>query len=262
MKNLLHSVNTDQVHFIRNATMILNYAGHRILVDPMFSLKAAFGSISGKEKSPLVDLPIPISEIMKDVDLVLVTHTHPDHFDEEAIKILDREIDLINQPADQDTMQKLGFKNAKTIQDQLSWKDIKIIRTIAEHGTGSVLNMMGEVSGFILQAAHHPGIYIIGDAVWTNDIYQNIKKYQPDYIIANTGGARMPGYEATPILMDEAQAMSLIQESGDAKVIAVHMDAIDHCRTTRDILKKEAEKYKFKEDKLLIPLDGQTLPLR
>lgn len=38
----------------------------------------------------------------------------------------------------------------------------------------------------------------------------------------NSGGAIMPGgNDATPIIMDELQVMALIQESGDAKIIAV-----------------------------------------
>lgn len=252
----------ESIQLIRNATMVLNYGGHKILVDPMFSPKGGLVSIAGKEKSPLVDLPIPISEIVRDVDLVLVTHNHLDHFDGEAIKNLDKKIKLIHQPADHDAIQKLGFKNAETINKEITWKDIKITRTIAEHGTGRVLKMMGEVSGFVLQAKNQPTIYIVGDAVWTEEIYQNIRKYDPDYIIVNTGGAKMPGFEATPIIMDEKQAIALVQESGKAKVIAIHMDAIDHCYTTREILKKEAVKFDISSQKLLIPSDGEVIELK
>ncbi len=37
--------------------------------------------------------------------------------------------------------------------------------------------------------------------------------------------------------MQEEQAIALITESGNAKVIAVHMEALDHCRTTRASLR-------------------------
>ncbi|WP_437917911.1 MBL fold metallo-hydrolase [Sphingobacterium sp. LRF_L2] len=251
----------DTFRLIRNATMIFNYAGHKILVDPMLSPKGAFGSIGGEIKSPTVDLPVPVSEIVENIDLVLITHTHPDHLDAEGIAHLDKNTKLINQPADEEAIQKLNFTNQETLTDATVWKNIKITRTIAEHGTGRVLDLMGKVSGFILEAENHPTIYIVGDAVWTDDIYQNIKKYQPNYIIVNSGGAKMPGFDATPIIMDEQQTMSLIQESGDAKVIAIHMDAIDHCRTTREILKKEAQKYNISSDKLLIPADGAFISL-
>lgn len=69
------------------------------------------------------------------------------------------------------------------------------------------------------------------------------------------------GYDATPIIMDERQVMALIQESGNAKIIAVHMDAVDHCLTTRAVLRKEAKKMKIGNDKLLIPEDGEIISL-
>lgn len=72
----------------------------------------------------------------------------------------------------------------------------------------------------------------------------------------------MPGFDATPIIMDADQAMSLIQESGNAKIIAVHMDVIGHCYTTRGILKVKAKEFNIGSDKLIIPTDGEIVDLR
>lgn len=85
--------------------------------------------------------------------------------------------------------------------------------------------------------------------------------HKPGYIILNSGGAAMPGFDATPIIMDADQAMSLIQESGNAKIIAVHMDVIDHCYTTRGILKVKAKEFNIGSDKLRIPADGEIVDL-
>lgn len=253
---------SDNFRLIRNATFTIEYAGHKILVDPMFAPKNSTESVFGKLKNPLVDLPAPIRDIVENVDLILLTHTHFDHFDMEAVKHLDKSLKFVNQPADRDTIQKLGFKNAETLTTSIQWQNIKITPTNAQHGTGSVLELMGNVTGFILEAENHPTVYIVGDAVWTEEIYRNIKKFQPDYIIVNTGGARLPKLELTPIIMDETQAMSLIQESGKAKVIAIHMDALDHCKTTREVLKKEAKKYKIDHNKLIVPEDGEIILIR
>jgi len=253
---------TDSFRLIRNATFTMEYGGHKILVDPMFAPKYTFESIAGKSRNPMVDLPVPATSIVKNVELMLVTHTHFDHFDIDAVKHLDKSLKVIHQPADRDTIQKLGFKNAETITKTIQWKNISITPTKAQHGTGRSLELMGDVTGFVLEAENHPTIYIVGDAVWTEEIYLNIKKFQPDYIIINTGGASVPGMESTPIIMDEVQAMSLIQESGNAKIIAIHMDAVDHCKTTREVLEAEAEKQKIGKDKLLVPKDGETIKLK
>jgi L-ascorbate metabolism protein UlaG (beta-lactamase superfamily) len=249
------------IQLIRNATLVVHYAGKKILVDPMLMPKDSFDPLAGKARNPMVDLPTSIEEIVKDVDLVLVTHTHPDHFDPVASQTLDKSIKLINQPADEAYFQKEGFTNAETLQDSIVWKDITIYKTGGEHGSGEILKQMGTVSGFVLKAENQPTIYIAGDTIWIDEVGQNIRKYKPDYIIANSGGAAFPGFESTPVLMDEEHTMALIKESGEARVIAVHMGALDHCRTTRDSLRQKANELRIGEDKLLIPKDGEVIML-
>src|SRR5690606_34598098 len=154
-----------------------------------------------------------IKEIVKDVDLVLVTHTHTDHFDPVASQTLDKSIKLINQPADEVYFQKEGFMHAETLQDSIVWEGITIYRTGGEHGSGEILKQMGTVSGFVLKAENQPTIYMAGDTIWIEEVKHSIHKYKPAYIITNSGGAAFPGFESTPILMDEEQTMSLLNES-------------------------------------------------
>ncbi len=240
---------------------MVHYAGKKILVDPMLMPKESIDPLAGKARNPMVDLPSSIEEITKDVDLVLVTHTHPDHFDPVASATLNKSIKLINQPADEEFFQKEGFTNAETVQESTVWNGITIYRTGGEHGSGEILKQMGTVSGFVLQAENQPTIYIVGDSIWIDEVEQSIQKYKPDYIVTNSGGAAFPGFEATPILMDEEQTVSLIKESGNAGVIAVHMDALDHCRTTRTTLRQKAEESGIAKEKLIIPQDGEVIAL-
>lgn len=249
------------LQLIRNATLVLEYAGKKILVDPMLSPKGDIESWAGIETNPTVELTMPVNEIVKDLDLVLVTHTHDDHFDKAASKILDKSIELMNQPADKAFFEKEGFSNAVVLDNNTLWNDISITRIEAQHGTGEVLEMMGKTSGFVLEAKNHPTVYIVGDAIWTEDIKKTIKKFEPDYIVVNSGGAQIQGFENTPIIMDEMETMTLIGESGKAKVIAVHMDALDHCRTTRNSLSQKAAEFNIGADKLMIPQDGEVITL-
>lgn len=257
-------INSDtkpSVQLIRNATLVIEYNGKKILVDPMFSPKGTIDSWAGIQRNPTVELKMPLEEIVKDVDLVLVSHSHEDHFDKFASQKLDKSIDLIIQPADVDFFKKENFTNATVLEDNKVWNGINIHRIEGQHGSGEVLKMMGKTSGFVLQAKNQPTVYIVGDAIWTEDIKKTIKKFKPDYIIVNSGGALIQGFENVPIIMDEAQTMELIKNSGKAKVIAVHMDALDHCRTTRSSLKKKAAELKISTDKLMIPGDGEMIRL-
>ncbi|KAA3436751.1 MBL fold metallo-hydrolase [Rufibacter hautae] len=249
------------IQLVRNATLVINYAGQRILVDPMLMPKDTIDSFTGKARNPMVELPMPIDEIIKDIDLVLVTHTHPDHFDPAASEALDKSVKLINQPADEEYFQNAGFTNAETVSDSTEWNGISIHRTGGEHGSGEVLKHMGTVSGFVLKAENQPTVYIVGDSIWIEEIEQSIQKFKPDVIVTNSGGAAMPGFEDTLILMDEEQTMSLIKASSEAKVVAVHMEALDHCRTTRASLRQAAEKSGIVNSKLLIPQNGEEVAL-
>ncbi len=251
----------NSIQLIRNATLVINYAGKKILVDPMFSPKDAFDPFAGKARNPMVELPMAVEEIIKDVDLVLVTHTHPDHFDPVAIEVLDKSIKLINQPADKKFFKKASFSQAEAIEDHLTWNGIDIYRTHGEHGSGEVLQHMGIVSGFVLKAKDQPTIYIAGDTVWIKEVEQTIETFKPDYIVTNSGGAAMPGFESTPIMLDEEQTIALVNASGNAKVIATHMGALDHCRTTRASLQSKADQSGIPKNKLLIPQDGESISL-
>jgi hypothetical protein len=62
--------------------------------------------------------------------------------------------------------------------------------------------------------------------------------------------------------MDEKQTMALIAASGKAKVIAVHMDALDHCRTTRLSLGKAADKNQIPKEKLIILKDLEIFDIK
>jgi L-ascorbate metabolism protein UlaG (beta-lactamase superfamily) len=63
------------LQLVRNATLLIEYAGKRILVDPMLSPKGAIESWAGIQRNPTVELKMPAEEIVKGVDLVGDTYT-------------------------------------------------------------------------------------------------------------------------------------------------------------------------------------------
>lgn len=253
---------TNTVQLIRSATLKLNYAGRTFVVDPMLSAKGEFRSFAGVEKNPTVPLPLPVEEIKKNVEFVLVTHTHIDHFDPAASAAFDKSTQLYIQPTDAAFFVTEKFLNAKPVNDSIVDGNIAIHRTSGQHGKGAVGDRMGNVSGFVLKAAGHPTIYIVGDCIFTDEILGNIKHYDPDYIIVNAGGAFITNFQVDgPIIMDESQVVQTAASSAKAKVIAVHLEALDHCPVTRVSLRNKASFLRIGEDKLLIPKDGEIIKL-
>ncbi|MFP3458551.1 MBL fold metallo-hydrolase, partial [Psychrobacter sp. SIMBA_152] len=76
-----------KIQQIRNATVVLDYAGTRLLVDPYLAEQGAYPGFEGTANShlrnPTAPLPMPVAEII-DADAVILTHVHPDHWDEAA----------------------------------------------------------------------------------------------------------------------------------------------------------------------------------
>jgi L-ascorbate metabolism protein UlaG (beta-lactamase superfamily) len=249
------------LQLIRNATIKISYAGKTILVDPMLSSKGAIESFAGIARNPTVDLTISIDTILENVDFVLITHTHPDHFDTLARERLPKNIKLFCQPADKAIMKKANFVNTEVVETQTTFQNITLTRTDGKHGSGEILTQMGEVSGFVLQAENEPTLYIVGDSIWLEEVENAIATFKPEIIITNSGGAIMPGFEKNPIIMNEEQTILLAQHANNAKVIAVHLESLDHCGVTRKSLRQKAREQGIDDNRLIIPTDGQLVTL-
>ncbi len=59
--------------------------------------------------------------------------------------------------------------------------------------------------------------------------------------------------------MDAEQTVAVCEAAGEAQVVAVHFESLDHCATTRADLRQLADQRGIPHDRLLIPADGETL---
>lgn len=248
-----------EIQLIRNATLRLNYGGHRILIDPFFAPKHSRDSFVGVSRNPTVDLPLSQEAIMADIELVIVSHLHADHFDAVAQEAIPKNWQLICQPGDESTINEMGFTDVKPLSDSITWNGIKISRTEGEHGSGIWKDRMGSVMGFVLEAPGEPRVYWAGDTILVDSVTQAIGTYQPEIIITHSSGAAFE--EDSPILMDTAQTIQICKIAPQAKVIAVHMDSLDHATVSREDLRTAADEANVSLTQLLIPQDGDLLQL-
>lgn len=247
-----------KIQLIRNATVKIHYAGQVLLVDPMLGEKHTFMSfvVPNQNLNPTVDLTLSTEEILQDVDTLLLTHAHPDHFDPPAIAALNKDLAIYIQEFDKESVEKAGFNKISVVQNTAQHNGIMISKTDGKHGPDALLSALGQVSGFVLQADNQPTIYIVGDCLWASEIEAAIEKYNPDIIITNSGGARFMG--DSQILMDEQDTIKVAQKAPQATVVAVHMNALDHCKTTRTVMR---DAVKNAAVNVLIPEDGELIEL-
>ena len=249
-----------EIQLIRNATMKITYAGRTILTDPMLSTKGEFRSFAGIAQNPTVDLPISVEEILSGVDFVVVSHNHPDHIDPTAVAALPKATPVLCQPVDERHLMDQGFLSVKPIETSHVWEGITITRTGGMHGTGEILELMGQVSGFVFQAPDEPTVYWVGDSVLCEPVADIISSFTPDIIITHSGGARIPGYNI--IVMDAEQTIKTAQAAPKAVIVAVHLESLDHCEISRDALRRMADQTSISPSRLVIPADGETVKFR
>lgn len=260
-----HKLNLQQV---RNATVKITYGDTTFLIDPMLAKKGAYPGFENTYRSnlrnPLVDLTESPEQVIAGVDAVIVTHTHLDHWDDAAQKVLPKDIPLFAQhEEDAQLIRSQGFKNVRVLTDQAEFGGVKIIKTGGQHGTDEMYAVpalakpLGEAMGVVFQAPGYKTLYLAGDTIWRKEVDQAIEKFQPEVIVLNAGKAKMSGYEGS-IIMGEEDVLRAAQVAKDAKIVAVHMDAINHMSLTRDELRSYVKIHGI-ENRVDIPADGASL---
>lgn len=244
-----------KLQLIRNATLRIQYANLELLVDPMFSDAKANPPVintANDRRNPLVPLPFSTGQLHPDV--VLVTHLHPDHWDQAAMEALPKTTPILCQPGDEDTLASQGFTTVTAVRETLEYEGVTIIRTGGQHGTGEIGQMMGQVSGFIMKAEGQPTLYIAGDTIWCDEVKEALDDHHPDMTVVNAGGARF--LTGDPITMDESDVIDLLRYAPYTKAIAVHMEAINHCLVTREELSSRLAAEGLRAQ-IEIPQDGE-----
>ncbi|KOA19801.1 metal-dependent hydrolase [Clostridium homopropionicum DSM 5847] len=247
-----------KVQLIRHATLIISLNSKRILVDPMLSetnSMAPIPNVPNQNYNPLVDLPIAVSNIIN-CDAVLLTHIHRDHFDDAATKLLPKNIPMFCQPEDETNLLSYGFTYVHPIHDSYTWNNITFNRTGGKHGHGFIAKKMAPVSGFIISCPEEPSVYIAGDTIWCKEVEKSIEKYNPHIIICNCGAAQFRF--GRPITMTSKDLYKLRYKFEKIKIVAVHMEAWNHCRLSRKDLKIYLASENI-EANVFVPKDGEIL---
>ena len=260
-----------KIHHLRNATFVIESGSNHILIDPYLSEKGKlppFAYFRHKpKKNPIVSLPDNASQILDKVTHCLITHsqkwgiellTHTDHLDNSGKAFLQKNnIPVVCRQQDAAYMKKNGIRVEAELNywqaEQLFGGQITAVP--AQHGHNWTHYFMANGAGFYLELPNEPSIYISGDTVYTDDVNRALTEFKPDIAVVAAGCASLD--VGGPILMPLEEIITFIQKAPN-KVIANHMESLNHCPTTRSQLKQELEKRDLLS-KTLIPHDGETL---
>lgn len=258
----------DHYQQIRNATGRVEIAGKTFLIDPMLAKKDAYPGFENTHNSqlrfPLVELPVSIENTYKGVEGIIVTHTHLDHWDPAAAKLLPKDILIITQhEEDAQLIRNQGFKNVKVLNGSMQFGDVTLVKTHGAHGTDEMFasplsEILGEAMGVVFKAKDHKTVYLAGDTLWNAEVNKAIVKYKPDVLILNTGDARNLTFPDSGIIMGTKDVRHAYEMLPEAKIITVHMDAVNHTTVSRADMRAYIKENKL-DDRVVVPNDGETV---
>ncbi len=228
--------NTGSILFIGNATVLIRFAGFTILTDPTFihmHEKVDLGY--GLKTTRLTNPAVGVSELPP-LDFVIVSHFHGDHFDQVAIREIDKSLPIITTPHAAEELKAHGFNRTEKLEkwESVIYKKGDIHLTIAatpgRHGPLPVSIFLPQVMGSILDFQTKNGdhlfrVYITGDTMVFDDI-KEIPKRHPniDLALLHLGGTTVMGLVVT---MGSKEGLKMFKIIDPRKAIPIHYNDYD-----------------------------------
>lgn len=236
-----------EIQEIRSATVIINYGGKKFLTDPWLGPKDYMPAFEPAVKTypaqPHEDLPFDIKDIVN-VDAVILTHYHPDHWDEYASEALDKNIPFfVQSEADANIIKNSGFKDVRILSEGGSeFEGITLYKTGAQHGVREIVKPLCENAGMpydsmgvIFKTQGEKTLYLAGDTIWCVEVKNTIDKFQPDVIVINACGATV--LTGDRLIMDVNDVKTISKYANSAIIIASHMGNVSHLTVSREDIK-------------------------
>lgn len=255
---------------VRNATIIIEYQNKKFLVDPWLMPKEYMpgfdSALNADVRQPRVDLPFEIEKIVN-VDAVIITHIHPDHWDEFAEKALNKNTKVfVQSDIDRDYVLTKGLTNVEILsKDGTQYENITLYKTGTQHGKRETvkplcdsMGMPYDAMGIVFKSSDEKTLYIAGDTIWCEEVKESLDKYHPEIIIINACAATVLNGER--LIMNIEDVQEVLKNAPKSTVIASHMDTVSHLTLTRKDLRKFKEQHDA--ENLLIPDDGETIYIK
>ncbi len=254
-----------RIHQIRNATVVVEAAGQRILVDPMLGAPGTlppYAVIRFRARmNPLTGLPENAAKTLEGVTAGIISHTHfgmdCDHLDRAGAKLLaDTKVPVFCNRPDENNLRRRGLQAVPlTLVSGRPFAGGTITAFDAAHGHCVMRKLMGPGAGYFLEFPGEPSLYISGDTILTDAVRRVLAEKKPDICIIPAGSAQLDF--GKPILMPLPEILEFVRLA-HGTVVANHLETLNHCPTTRRTLSAAVTAAGL-QAKLRIPADGETL---
>ena len=221
----------DRLHFIGTATTVVTLGSFTLLTDPNFLHRGQRAYLGwGLSSRRLTDPAVEPHEL-PDLDAILLSHLHGDHFDRVSRAQLDRSAPLLSTPHAVRRLGRWGFDahGLATWDEHVLVKGAELLRVTsvpAIHARGLLGRMLPPVMGSVLQhvvdGTVRRTVYVSGDTL-TGDHVDEVRARFPhiDAAVVHLGGTRVL---LRTVTMDGPMGVDFVQRSRPAVVVPVHHD--------------------------------------
>lgn len=221
----------DRLHFLGTATCVISLGSFTVLTDPNFLHRGqraylGWGLSSVRRTDPAIE-----PHELPDLDLVVLSHLHGDHFDRVSRAQLDRSTPVLSTPHAVRRLDRWGFEShALTTWDQHTLdkgnEQLVVTALPAVHARGLLGKMLPPVMGsmveHVVDGVLARRVYISGDTL-TGPHVDDITRFYPDIdvAIAHLGGTRVLFRTVT---MDGLMGADFVDRVRPSVVVPVHHD--------------------------------------
>jgi L-ascorbate metabolism protein UlaG (beta-lactamase superfamily) len=256
--------------FIGNATTLIRYGPFTLLTDPNFLHRGERAYLGhGLSTMRLTDPALSIDEL-PDLDVVVLSHLHGDHWDRVARRGLDRGLPLVTTPHASRRLQGWhGFRRAlglRTWEHHELSKDgttLRLTSVPGRHAPGPARFLLPPVMGTMLELSMDGEvvnrIYITGDTLMHDALVEITRRFpQANLAVLHLGGARLPG--GLMVTMDAGQGVDLLALLKPRRAVPVHFDDYDVMTSSLSEFRTEVERRGF-GDCVTYLERGERMPL-
>jgi L-ascorbate metabolism protein UlaG (beta-lactamase superfamily) len=239
--------------FIGTATTLLRLGGFTLLTDPNFVHRGQWvhigeGIVSRRRTEPAVGI-----DELPDLDGVVLSHLHGDHFDRVARRGLHRDLPVFTTPQAARSLRRKGFTESVPMS---TWAErsmtkagesLTLTSLPGTHAYGVLGKLLPPVMGTLIEYRSAPGrpslrIYLSGDTLVHEDLRRVARRWPDiDYAVVHLGGTRVAGILLT---MDGGQGVDLLEMMEPRHAIPVHYDDYGRFKSPLSDFRVEVDRRK------------------
>jgi L-ascorbate metabolism protein UlaG (beta-lactamase superfamily) len=223
------------VTFVGTATIVLQAGPFTVLTDPNFLHRGQWAWLGhGLVTKRLTEPALAVADL-PDLDGILLSHLHGDHWDRVARRELDPRLPVWTTPhAALRLHARHGFRRAQGLR---TWETTVLrkaghVLTVTAlpglHAPGLVRYLLPPVMGSLLELTDAAGHlqwrgYITGDTLVFDGIAAIAARFGSiDTVVVHLGGTTLPG--GLVVTLDGEGGAELVRTIGPAEVVPVHYD--------------------------------------